>query len=81
LVDCDAGARGPVSLWAAQRAAAWCGYLESHARRCYGLLADDGFRSAQALAEKVAGGALKDGFTARDVRRNQNIFGRDESRI
>ena len=32
---------------------------------------DDGLRAAVALAEKVRQGKLLDGFTARDVRRNQ----------
>jgi hypothetical protein len=72
LVDCAAtGQRGPVKLESALRAAAWCDYLEAHARRCYGLLTDDGLRAAQALADKVRQGKLQDGFTARDVRRNQ----------
>ncbi|MGH6634621.1 MAG: DUF3987 domain-containing protein, partial [Gammaproteobacteria bacterium] len=72
LVECAAtGRRGPVTKEAALRAAAWCEYLEAHARRCYGLLADDGLRAAQALADKVRQGKLTDGFTARDVRRNQ----------
>ena len=72
LVDCvGTGQRGPVTAEAAMRAAAWCEYLEAHARRCYGLLIDDGLRAAQALADKVRQGKLSDGFTARDVRRNQ----------
>jgi len=72
LTDCAAsGQRGPVTAEAALRAAAWCDYLEAHARRCYGLLTDDGLRAAQALADKVRQGKLTDGFTARDVRRNQ----------
>jgi hypothetical protein len=72
LAECAAtGHRGPVTKNAALRAAAWCEYLEAHARRCYGLLVDDGLRSAQALAEKVSQGKLADGFTARDVRRNR----------
>lgn len=72
LVDCAAtGQRGPVKGESALRAAAWCDYLEAHARRCYGLLTDDGLRAAQALADKVRQGKLADGFTARDVRRNQ----------
>ena len=72
LTDCAAsGQRGPVTAEAALRAAAWCDYLEAHARRCYGLLTDDGLRAAQALADKVRHGKLIDGFTARDVRRNQ----------
>ncbi len=72
LVDCAAqGISGPVTKEAALRAAAWCEYLEAHARRCYGLLKDDGLRAAQALAAKLERGALEDGFTLRDVRRNQ----------
>lgn len=72
LVDSAAsGQCGPVTVEAALRAAAWCDYLEAHARRCYGLLTDDGLRAAQALADKVRQGKLPDGFTARDVRRNQ----------
>jgi hypothetical protein len=72
LVDCIAnGVCGPVTKEAALRAAAWCEYLESHARRCYGLLKDDGLRAAQALAAKLERGELEDGFTLRDVRRNQ----------
>jgi phage/plasmid primase-like uncharacterized protein len=71
LADCAAtGRRGPVSVEAALRAAAWCEYLEAHARRCYGLLADEGQRAAQALSTRIRRGALADGFTSRDVRRN-----------
>jgi hypothetical protein len=65
------GPRGPVNRQAALRAAAWCEFLEAHARRCYGLLKDDGLRAAQALAAKLQCGALEDGFTLRDARRNQ----------
>lgn len=72
LVDCATDdVRGPVTAEAALRAAAWCDYLESHARRCYGLLQDDGLRSAIALSEKIQQRKLESGFTARDVRRNQ----------
>ena len=70
LVDCAAhGVCGPVTKEAALRAAAWCEYLEAHARRCYGLL---GLRAAQALAVKLERGTLEDGFTLRDVRRKTN---------
>jgi phage/plasmid primase-like uncharacterized protein len=72
LAECaTTGQRGPVTKEAALRAAAWCDYLEAHARRCYGLLMDDGLRAAHALAAKVKQRKLSDGFTARDVRRNQ----------
>jgi hypothetical protein len=72
LVECAAnGIRGPVTKQAALRAAAWCEFLEAHARRCYGLLKDDGLRAAQALANQLERGALEDGFTLRDIRRHQ----------
>lgn len=72
LVDCAAsGTRGPVGREAALRAGAMCEYLEAHARRCYGLLKDGGVRAAQTLIRKLVRGALEDGFTLRDVRRNQ----------
>ncbi|HRP44787.1 MAG TPA: DUF3987 domain-containing protein, partial [Ginsengibacter sp.] len=72
IVDCVGnGTRGPVSREAAVRAAAWCEYLESHARRCYGLLADRGLCAAQNLSQKILQGELEDGFTARDVQRRQ----------
>lgn len=72
-VDVAAGTEppGPVSEVAAARAAAWCESLEPHARRAYGLLMDDGLRAARELSRKVRGGALADGFTAREVRRHQ----------
>ncbi|KGC58572.1 YfjI family protein [Burkholderia pseudomallei] len=51
------------------RAAAWCQYLEGHARRVYGLITTAPVTAAQTLARKISEGKLKDGFTARDVRR------------
>jgi hypothetical protein len=72
LIDCTAHAvRGPITRTCAIRAAGWCEYLEAHARRCYGLLKDSGLRSAQALARNLERGELKNGFTAREVRRHQ----------
>lgn len=71
LIDCTSGNCGSIKARSAWQAAAWCKYLEAHARRCYGLLADDGLRSAQALADKICKLKLSNGFTARDVRRNQ----------
>lgn len=56
-----------VRVDATRRAAAWCEFLEAHARRVYGMQASDELRAAQALAAKVRGGKLEDGFTPRDV--------------
>jgi hypothetical protein len=53
----------------AELAAAWCEYLESHARRIYGLVTNASQQAAAALASKIRAGKLADGFTARDVYR------------
>lgn len=65
------GVRGPVSREAVLRAAAWCEHLEAHARRCYGLVKDEGIGAAESLSVRLKRGELTDGFTARDVRRHQ----------
>jgi hypothetical protein len=64
-------AGGPVRLESAEKAAAWCEYLESHARRIYALVGDVGQRAAAELAKKLKARKLQDGFTVRDVYRNQ----------
>ena len=61
---------GPVSADAARLAAKWCEYLESHARRIYGLVEDTPMAAARALGDKLKDGALKDGFTLRDIYNN-----------
>lgn len=62
---------GPVTLESTKRAAQWCDYLESHARRVYGLVGDITTQAASRIARKIEEGALPDGFTARDIYRKQ----------
>jgi hypothetical protein len=70
LIDvADGASGGPVSLSAAEKAAAFCEYLESHARRVYGLVANIDQQAAAVLSEKIQAGKLNDGFTVRDVQR------------
>lgn len=70
LIDVAAGeATGQVTGKAAIMAAEWCDYLESHARRIYGLIGDISTRAAGELAKKIKKGMLPDGFTLRDVYR------------
>lgn len=73
MVECALGKeRGSIKVSSVKKASYWCEYLESHARRCYGLLLDDGLRAAQALSEKlIEGKKITNGFTLRDIRRNQ----------
>jgi len=65
----DGAAPGGVSLRSAEQAAQWCNYLETHARRVYGLVGDMTMQAASRLARKIEEGALQDGFSARDVYR------------
>ena len=60
-----------VGLKYARLGAAWCPYLESHARKVYACLARGGISAAQILAEKIKSGALPELFTARDVYRHE----------
>jgi len=61
---------GPVTQEAAEMAAAWCEYLESHARRIYGLLGEVSVKAASELSKKIQAGRVADGFTARDIYKN-----------
>src|SRR5713101_761603 len=71
LIDAvDRGTGGPVSGAAAEQAAAWCTYLDAHARRLYASVTDPARVAAALLARKVARGRLPTPFTARDVYRN-----------
>ncbi|HEY6347229.1 MAG TPA: DUF3987 domain-containing protein [Bryobacteraceae bacterium] len=69
----DAAARGEnadsVSLCHARQAAAWCEYLESHARRVYSCITTPQMRAARELAEKIKQRKIgADGFfSCRDV--------------
>jgi len=58
-----------VSLRHAQQAAAWCEYLESHARRVYSCIVTPQLRAAQELADKIKHRKVgADGFfSCRDV--------------
>src|ERR1043166_9473073 len=58
-----------VCLEHAQQAAAWCEYLESHARRVYSCIVTPQMRAARELAEKIKHRKVgTDGsFSCRDV--------------
>jgi putative DNA primase/helicase len=72
LIDAvDAGTSGPVARAAAERATAWCTYLEAHARRLYAILTDAARVAAAVLATKITHGRVASPFTAREVYRNE----------
>lgn len=58
-----------IELEDAERAAALCTYLESHAKRIYSMAEQRGIHAAKALLRKIREGALPEGFTPRDVYR------------
>lgn len=68
---CDSPADLPVSLEAAQRAAAWCDYLEPHARRIYYGVTARVASAVRLLGEKIRQRKLKNSFTSREVYRHQ----------
>jgi putative DNA primase/helicase len=59
---------GPINHRAALAAAAWCEYLEAHARRIYQSALDGDPETAMQLAERIKAG-LPNPFRARDVLR------------
>jgi putative DNA primase/helicase len=65
---------GPVSLQAAEKAAAWCDFLELHAKRIYGMIINSATQSALSLSKKLKKKELSDGFTIRDVYRKNWAF-------
>jgi len=66
----DGIASGPVSKRAALKAAAWCDFLEAHARRVYQSITQHDVVAANLLAKKIKTGRLPSPFTARDVYNN-----------
>jgi hypothetical protein len=53
----------------AETAEDWCDYLESHARRIYGLLSGTEEKAVIALAKKIQNNEIKSPFTVRDIYR------------
>jgi len=71
LVDIAAGAPpAPISLEAAKLAAAWCAFLQDHARKVYSAELQPGVAAAHALGEKIRAGAVQDGQSVRDIYRH-----------
>jgi len=61
----------PVSYDAAQKAINWCDYLETHARRIYGIASNKSEKGASQIASKILSGKLSaEGFTLREVYSN-----------
>lgn len=62
---------GNVGLVSAQKAAAWCEFLEQHARKIYADEVAPGIDAAHKLAEKIGAGMVRDGDTVRDITRKE----------
>lgn len=62
---------GPVTERAALKAAAWCDYLESHAKRIYGGAMTQGVEAAREIVRHIRRGAIKEGATVREIWRPQ----------
>ncbi|KUR78809.1 DUF3987 domain-containing protein [Novosphingobium sp. Fuku2-ISO-50] len=64
------GSGGPVSFGAIDSALALGRYFECHARRAYEAGANSTADAANAVLRRIRKGDLRDGFTARDVKRH-----------
>ncbi len=61
----------PVGLESARMAAAWCDFLEGHARKIYAAETNADVAAAHVLADKIKAGAVDDGGNVRDLYRPQ----------
>jgi hypothetical protein len=68
-LQADSQKIGQVSLHHAQQGAAWCDYLESHARRIYSCIVSPQIHAAQVFAERIKAGKVgsEGSFTLREV--------------
>ena len=71
MSDCASGGLGHVGLEQAKRAAAWCDYLEAHARRIYHCVTARIDTTVRLLGAKIQTRKLPSPFTARVVYRQQ----------
>jgi hypothetical protein len=62
---------GAVSDEAAILAAAWCEYLELHARKVYAAELEPENQTAYLLANKIKEGSIQNGYTIRDIHRKE----------
>ncbi len=84
LIDTAAGHKSQsISEHNAKLAAAWCGYLECHARRIYESSLDVFYQAARKLAQKIQAGEFKSAFDLRQVyRKNWSLLkGKEESEM
>lgn len=70
LIDVAAGGKpGPVTALAAEMATAWASFLERHARRVYGMIANQEVQAVEQLSKRILAGKIDDRFTERDIYR------------
>ncbi|MEN8237265.1 MAG: YfjI family protein [Pseudomonadota bacterium] len=76
LIDVAAGKpQKAISESNAKLAAAWCGYLEYHARRIYESSQDVCYQAARKLAKKIQAGEFENSFDLRQVyRKNWSLL-------
>ena len=76
------GHRGPVCFASTLRALHWGTYLETHARRCYGVAQSGEADTARRILELIAKGNLsREGFGSRDVWRPDWAGLADQKRV
>lgn len=70
VLDCLSNTKhGAVSLESFHMAAAWCGLMEEHARRIYGICSSSELTGARELAEHISEGKLKNPFAIWEIQK------------
>ncbi len=70
------GGQGDITAVSLARAILWQRFLLEHAKRCYAAVTLATMDSAKSLTDRIRKGALKDGFTVREVyRHNWSMLG------
>lgn len=72
---------GKITKESVVRAINWCDYLESHARRIYGMALNISTQAASVLSKKIKRGELGQSFSVRDVYRKQWSFLKDRDSV
>lgn len=72
---------GRIPLATAQMAAAWCEFLEQHARKVYAAELNPDLAAAHILSDKIRGGQIEDGSHVREIYRPQWAGLRDSETV
>jgi putative DNA primase/helicase len=80
-IACKENKTGKITRESVVRAICWCEYLESHARRIYGMASNISAQAASLLSKKIKKGELGQKFSVREVYRKQWSLLKDKEHV